>query len=164
MIESMRRKDREVTDITEIKAILDLCKTCHVAMIDDGKPYLVPLSYGYEMDDGILTLYFHSAKEGRKIDIWKKNNRVCFEMSDEGKLIHAETPCNFGYYFSSVIGYGDVVFIEDEKEKCKALSKMFEQQTGKIIDFDTRQAESVCVYKIVSTDFTGKRKKMPKVE
>lgn len=155
----MRRKDREVTNMKEIKEILDLCKTCHVAMVDDGRPYLVPLSYGYELDGDILTLYFHSAKEGRKIDIWKKNNRACFEMSDEGELIYAETPCNSGYYFSSVIGYGDVVFIEDEKEKCRALSKMFEQQTKDVIDFDVQQAETVCVYKIVSTDFTGKRKK-----
>lgn len=155
---NMRRKDREVTNLEEIKVILDECKTCHVAMVDDGMPYVVPLSYGYEIQDGMLTLYFHSAKEGRKMDILKKNNKVCFEMCQEGEPLHAETPCNCGYYFSSVIGNGEVVFIEDVEEKCRALSKMFLQQSGKEIIFHEQQAQSVCVYKIVSGEFTGKRK------
>lgn len=72
----MRRKDREVTDITEIKDILDLCKTCHLAMVDNNMPYVIPLSYGYEMQDGTLTVYFHSAAEGKKIDILKNNGSI----------------------------------------------------------------------------------------
>ena len=38
----MRRKDREVTNINEIEKILFQCKTCHVAMVKDGTPYVVP--------------------------------------------------------------------------------------------------------------------------
>ena len=72
----MRRNDREVTDINEIKNILNLCKTCHLAMVDGNMPYVIPLSFGYVMDGDTLTLYFHSAKEGRKIDILKRNGRV----------------------------------------------------------------------------------------
>lgn len=157
----MRRKDREVTDIDEIKDILNLCKTCHVAMVEENIPYIVPLSYGYEIEGNTLTLYLHSAKEGRKIDILRKNNQVCYEMSDEGEPLHAETPCNSGYYFSSIIGFGEVIFIEDEEEKCKALTKMFAQQTGKEVIFNAQQAQAVCVYKIISTEFTGKRKSKP---
>ncbi len=158
----MRRKDREVTDIDEIKDILDLCKTCHMAMIEENMPYIVPLSYGYEIEENTLTLYFHSAKEGRKIDILRKNNQVCYEMSSEGEPLHAEIPCNSGYYFSSIIGTGEVIFVEDEEEKCKALTKMFVQQTGKEVIFNAQQAQAVCVYKIISTEFTGKRKLKPK--
>lgn len=154
----MRRKDREVTDIDGIKFILNLCKTCHVAMCNEDEIYIVPLSFGYEIDGNTLTLYFHSAQEGKKIDILKKNNKVCFEMCNEGELIHSEIPCNSGYYFSSVIGNGEVYFIENPAEKCKALSVMFTHQTGKDINFTKQQAASVCVYKIVSTKFTGKRR------
>ena len=82
-------------------------------------------------------------------------------MSREGDPVHAEIPCNSGYYFMSVIGYGEVIFIEDEAEKCADLSVMFKQQTGKDVTFTGKQAESVCVYKIVSTDFTGKQKHRP---
>ena len=42
----LRRKDMEVTDIDEIKNILNACKTASVAMIDENMPYVVPLSYG----------------------------------------------------------------------------------------------------------------------
>ena len=67
----MRRKDREINDVKEIINILDMCKTASVAMLDGDVPYVVPLSYGYEIRDNILVLYFHCAKEGRKIDILK---------------------------------------------------------------------------------------------
>ena len=122
----IRRKDREVTNINEIEKILFQCKTCHVAMVKDGTPYVVPLSYGYRILDGnSLELYFHSALEGKKIDILKKNNKVCFEMSYEGEAVYADNPCNSGCYFASVIGFGDTVFIDDADKKCEALSIMF---------------------------------------
>ena len=161
----MRRKDREVTDIKGIEEILVKCKTCHVAMVDNGSPYVVPLSYGYKIfDNKMLELYFHSAKEGRKLDVLKRNNNVCFEISHEGEPAHSEDPCNSGYYFASIIGFGEAVFIDDIDnidEKCSVLSVMFRHQTGKNITFNAEQADTVCVFKIVSTDFTGKQKPLP---
>lgn len=157
----MRRKDRAVTELVEIKKILDDCKTCHVAMVEDGRPYVVPLSYGYEIKEDSLILYLHSAKEGRKIDILQKNNAVCFAISSEGEPTKAENPCNSGYYFSSIIGNGEVSFIEDVAKKCEALSYMFEHQAGRKVNFTEVQADSVTVFKIVSKDFTGKRKVKP---
>lgn len=154
----MRRKDREIHDVKEIINILDNCKTAHVAMVDEGMPYVVPLSYGYEWEDGRITLYFHSAKEGRKIDILKTNNRVCFEISSEGEPQYAETPCNSGYYYSSIIGNGYAELIEDVDEKCKALQRMFYRQAGRMVIFTPKQADSVCAFKIISKDFTGKQK------
>jgi nitroimidazol reductase NimA-like FMN-containing flavoprotein (pyridoxamine 5'-phosphate oxidase superfamily) len=160
----MRRKDREVTDVSEIQKILLQCKICHVAMVDDGAPYVVPLSYGFQMLDGNrLELYFHSALEGKKIEILKKNNQVCFEIADEGELVHADNPCNSGYYFASIIGYGNVFFIDDPDKKCEALSIMYKHQSGKDVIFTTAQSENLCVYKIISSDFTGKRKPKPTV-
>jgi len=158
----MRRKDREVKGKNEIEEIIRQCKTCHVAMIDDGTPYVVPLNFGYKFtNDNVLELYFHSALEGRKLDILKRNNNVCFEISYEGEFVYGETFCNSGYYFSSIIGYGEVIFIQDVIEKCKALSIIFKHQTGKDVVFNDSQSESVCVYKIISTDITGKRKIKP---
>jgi len=155
----MRRKDREITDINGIEEILLQCRTCHVAMADAGMPYVVPLSYGYRIIKGnILELYFHSAREGRKLDILKRNNKVCFEISREGEPLTSDTPCNSGYYYASVIGFGQAVFIDDDNEKRGALSAMFEHQTGRNVLFTAEQAESVCVFKIVSNDFTGKKK------
>lgn len=160
----MRRKDREVTDINEIVSIIKKCKTCHIAMVDKGLPYVVPLSFGYMMDNDCLTLYFHSAKTGRKIDILTENTSVCFEMSNEGELGIFENPCNSGYYFDSVIGFGNVEFINDVNEKCKALTLLMQHQSNQNIVFTENQANGVCVFKVASTDFTGKRKRNPNVK
>ena len=154
----MRRKDREIKDISEIINILNSCKTAHVAMVDKEMPYVVPLSYGYELENAQITLYFHSAKEGRKIAILKENNQVCFEISCEGEPLHAAIPCNSGYFYSSIIGNGQVEFVEDVKEKCRGLSLMFHQQTGRQVEFTEEQAKTVCVFKIISNDFSGKQK------
>ena len=155
----MRRKDREAGARDEVEGILAGCKTCHVAMLDGDMPYVVPLSFGYRfVGDGALELFFHSAHEGKKIEALKRNGRVCFEVSCEGVPVRAESPCDSGYYYSSVIGYGEAVFIEDAAGKCEGLAIMFRHQTGRDVVFSNEQAESVCVFKIVSSDYTGKRK------
>lgn len=156
----MRRQDREVTDMMEIDDIIHQCKVCHVAMVDEGRPYVVPLNFGYERKDKELTIYFHCAKEGKKLDILYKNPEICFEMSNEGKPVYAEVPCNSGYYYSSLIGYGTVEFIEDTERKCKALSALMMQQANREVTFTKEQADTVCVFQVVTKDFTGKRKPM----
>ena len=155
----MRRRDREVNEVKGIEEIIRGCRTCHVAMFDGDYPYVVPLSFGYKFDEGdILELYFHSAYEGRKIDILKRCGSVCFEISQEGEAIRGDNPCEWGYYYSSVIGLGKAVFIEDTAEKCKALSIIFKHQSGQDVVFDNQQAEKVCVFKIISKDYRGKKK------
>jgi len=170
----MRRKDREVTDIREIERILSACKTCHVAMFDHfaegevGFPYIVPLSYGYKIfesdrsESGTLELYFHSALTGKKIDLLKKNPRVCFEISREGNVVCPEDYCQAGIdFFESVIGRGEVIFLDGD-EKRGALAVMFAHQTGKDALYGDKlpdeEVAKVCVFKIVAGEFTGKRK------
>ncbi len=158
----MRRADRELTDTNQLQEILSTCKTCHLAMIDDGYPYVIPLSYCYELEDHTLTLYFHCAKEGRKINILHKNNTICFEMCLEGEPIFAsKTPCNSGYYYSSILGFGNVEFVENSDEKCKALSLLMRHQANQEIEFNMNQANSVCILKVVTNNFTGKKKPRP---
>lgn len=154
----MRRKDREIAGADEIRKILDSCKTVCVAMIDGDTPYVVPLSYGYELEIDRLVLYFHCAKEGRKLDVLRRNNKVCFTIFSEGEPLHSENPCNSGYYFSSVIGNGAAQIIDDPDEKRYALQKMYAHQVGRTVEFTEAQADLVAALKIVSTDYTGKRK------
>lgn len=158
----MRRKDREITEISEIENIVNLCKTCHLGMVDNGIPYVVPLSFGYKMNGSILTLYFHSATDGKKMDILCTNNQVCFEMCCEGEPVFVrKTPCNSGYYYSSVIGYGKVEFITESNDKCDALMSIFSHQAGFTPTITSEQANNVCVYKIVTENFTAKQKPKP---
>ena len=76
----MRRKDREITDFNEIIEIIKKCDVCRIAMNDGDFPYMVPLNFGLDIQDGQAYLYFHAALEGKKLDLLKKDNRVTFEM------------------------------------------------------------------------------------
>lgn len=156
----MRRVDREITDTKELIEIIEKSKVCHVAMIDGDFPYMVPLSFGYEMTEEGLVLYFHSAKEGKKLDIIRKNSNVCFTISTQEKLIiNDDIPCSSGCTYASVIGMGTAEILESAEEKCHALSVLMKHQAGKTFIFDEKQAEMVCVFKISVKEFTGKRKK-----
>ncbi len=154
----MRRADKEVKNRDEIIDILNICKTATIAMVDNNVPYVLPMSYGYEFIEDSLVLYFHCAMEGRKLDILKENNVVCFNIFSEGKPVYAEIPCDSGYYFSSIIGNGKAEIVEDSAEKCYSLGRIFEHQAGRTVDFTKKQASTVCVFKIVSNDYTGKQK------
>ena len=152
----MRRKDREITDIRTILELVSECKVCRLAMTDDGVPYIVPLNYGYEYADGALTFYFHSAEEGRKLEILKKHPLACVELDGRGGLVEAPNPCSYGYTFASVIGTGRVEFIEDTEEKIYALNRIMKQQPGMEFPFTAAMAEAVCMYKLTTSDFTCK--------
>ncbi|MGE5627889.1 MAG: pyridoxamine 5'-phosphate oxidase family protein [Solirubrobacterales bacterium] len=152
----MRRKDREITDMAEMLKVLDKCKVCRVGMKDKDGLYIVPLNFGYSFENNELVLYFHSAKEGRKISAIMENNSVCFEMDCEHSLITADTACGYGYSFKSIIGNGKAEFIEEAEEKKRALSILMKHQTGMDFTFDDKMAGSVAVFKITSNSFTGK--------
>lgn len=155
----MRRKDREVTDAKELVELIEKSKVCYVAMIDEGFPYIVPLSFGYKITEKGLTLYFHSAKEGKKLDVIRKNGNVCFNISVQEKLtINDDIPCSSGCTYGSVTGIGTAEIIESVEEKCHALSVLMKHQAGKTVVFNAKQADAVCVFKINVKEFTGKRK------
>lgn len=155
----MRRKDREITDIAEIKNIIDGCKVCHLAMSDGDTPYVVPMNFGYELEKESLTLYFHCAFEGRKLDILKKNPCVCFEMCREDERVFSEKNlCGSGCYYASVIGNGRAAAVTDTEEKKKALSLLMRHVLDAEAVFTKEQADSVCVIKITVLDVTAKKK------
>lgn len=130
----MRRKEREVTNPEEIRGFLDECKVCRVAFSGEEAPYIVPMNLAYDLEEGKLTLYFHCALTGRKIDLMKKNPKVGFEMDKEIGLVEGELPCQYSYRFMSITGSGTASLTEDETEKARALAKIMKQQSGK--DFD----------------------------
>ena len=103
----MRRKDREISGRENIEPILQACRTCRLAMIAEGAPYVIPLNFGYTWDDDGLTLYFHSGVKGKKIDALRADPRVCFEMdTEEGVTGEGDLACRYSFAFSSVVAMG----------------------------------------------------------
>lgn len=175
----MRRKDREVLGDENITKIIKQCTTCHIAMIDDvnaGMPYVIPMSFGYSLMDGVLELYFHCAHVGKKLDCILKNPNVAFSMCVENRIeIHEDVYCKSGRFYASVVGQGKAEIVEDSAEKCRGLSLLMERQAAGALqssgsaqstqsaashkfEFTPAQAAAVTVLKITSTNFTGKAK------
>ena len=156
----MRRKDKEIRDIDEKLKIIAKCKICRLGLSDNNYPYIVPLNYGFSYDDGKLTLYFHSAIEGKKIDIIKNNNNGCFEIDCDTKLIEGENSCNCNYEFKSIIGLGKIILLDTKDEKINGLTHLMKQQTGKDIkyDFNENKLNNIVVLKMPVDEFTGKQK------
>jgi len=156
----MRRSDREVTDISEIIEIIEKCDVCRLAFSENNVPYIVPMSFGYEYTNGKLTLYFHGAKEGKKHDIMKKNPSVCFEVDCSHKLIEAEEADDYTMEYESVIGNGHVHLCNDKPEKINALNQLMKKYAkDKNFNFPDHVIESVTVFKLDVSEFTGKRLK-----
>jgi nitroimidazol reductase NimA-like FMN-containing flavoprotein (pyridoxamine 5'-phosphate oxidase superfamily) len=153
----MRRKDREVSDIEDIIKIIDRCKVCRIAMCNGDRPYIVPLNFGYEYKDNRLTLFFHSAAEGRKIDIMKANNFVCFEADCGHILVEHETACRNGFLYESVIGEGRVTFLKEPGQIKNALNAIMKHQCGRTFDLDGNSFHNLAVYKIDVSAVAGKR-------
>ncbi len=130
----MRRTDREVKKTEEIKKILDGCRVCRLGLSDGGRPYIVPMNMAYDFDGEKLVIYFHCAKEGKKLELLRKNAQAGFEMDREISLIEGNTPCQYSYQYESIIGSGHAELVEDEQEKSKALAKIMRHQTGKEFD------------------------------
>ena len=149
----MRRKDREITDRKKIESIIHKASICRLAMVDDNGPYIVPLCFGYRE----MVLYFHSAKKGKKLNLLKKNNRVCFEIDIDCKIKSDNKACEWGMGYQSVIGYGNVEFIEDFETKKEALNEIMANYSEKPFDFKESETRKVTVFKVRISDMTGKQ-------
>jgi nitroimidazol reductase NimA-like FMN-containing flavoprotein (pyridoxamine 5'-phosphate oxidase superfamily) len=149
----MRRADREIADRMEIEDVLRRSTVCRLAMIDAGRPYLVPLCFGY--DAGVL--YFHSAPVGKKIDLLKKNRNVCFEFDADTMAVPAETPCGWTMRYRSVVGSGTAGFVEDPDEKRAALDVIMRQYAeGKHVYSDA-SLRKTAVIKVEIREISGKK-------
>ena len=156
----MRRKDREVTDPARIADIISRCACCRIGFCDEREVYIVPMNFGYEITDNHYTFYFHGAREGRKLDLIRKNPEVGFEM-DTDLAVYAvgepETACDYTARFQSVIGSGTVSIVSETEEKKRGLSLLMEHNTGKREwAFHEKMVEAVTVFKLRVTKLSCK--------
>lgn len=153
----LRRNDRAVKDVDIIKEIVSNCQVVRVAMCEDNIPYLVPLNYGYEFNDGELILYCHCSNKGKKLDILDKNPNVFIEIDNEKDVIEGKTPCQYGFEYFSIMSSGKVEFIHNIYDKIHGLNKIMEHYTSKVNnEFKNEVLNKVFLLKITCTDFTAK--------
>jgi uncharacterized protein len=151
----MRKSEKEIKDRSEIDSIIRRSKVCRLGMSNDGQPYIVPLCFGY---DG-KAVYFHCAKEGRKLDILARNNSVCLEFDIDEGMVDADKACAWGIRYQSVIAFGAAKIIDGADEKLKALAVLMSQYSNRSFSFPDDKLEITCIIKVEIKEISGKQSK-----
>jgi len=152
----MRRSDKAVTEQAAIEKILRSGKTCQLAFSDNPVPYLVTLNYGYH--DGIL--YFHSAIEGRKIDLVRKNGQAAFTVALDLGLVKGENACDWSVRFQSVVGHGKISLLESAAEKQRGLDLFMAQYSADKFNYPDKMIRATAVFKLVIDEMTVKQSRV----
>ena len=158
----MLRKDREITDRNAIIDTIRKSHVCHLAFNDasTGYPYLVPMNFGIVEDGDNLTLTFHCAKRGHKLDCLKADPRVSFEMECDVQLVYNPAHGHNTDIFKSVIGRGIAEMVEDPQEKGKLLQAMMDHYHNPPIPVTDADIARSTIFKVTVTDLWGKEKKL----
>ena len=145
----MRRSDREITDNSAIEAFIAKEQIIRIAFYDDGDIFIVPVNYGYSVDNGRYTFYFHGARAGRKFELAKTSPKVGFEIDGRYELLEADIACDFSAKFQSVIGTGTLSLVEDKAEKILGLNCLMKQTTNKPeLEYKDEMLNGVAVFRL----------------
>jgi len=155
-MKSIRRKEKKISDKNEMLAILENAKYITIAMCAGNEPYLVTLSHGYDRERNCI--YFHCAREGKKIDILKEQNKVWGQaLMDKG---YVQGSCDHLYATTQFMGR--VTFVENSDEKKHALEVMInalEEDPQKVPDtqLTEKSIEGVQIGRINIEYMSGKK-------
>ncbi len=154
----MRRSDRQ-QNLDFSLALIDRCSHGVVAVsTGTATPYCLPLSL-VRVEN---RLYFHCAREGRKIQLLRQNPRVCitFVGADTPAFI---PPAMYTSYFQSVIVTGTASEVLDPAEKAAALRALCQKLTPDFMDGFDRAIETslsaTAVWGIEMEEIIGKAKR-----
>lgn len=151
----MRLSGREIKEFSDLAELLGRCDTIRLGLQGEEYPYVVPHSFGYEVEKGRLVLYVHGAKEGKKHDLIAKNDKVCVEAD----IFHryAQVPNGITTVYESLIGYGRAQKVSGD-EAVKGLDLLLAHCGYAGFSCDKRVRDATTVYQIVLERVTGKRR------
>jgi nitroimidazol reductase NimA-like FMN-containing flavoprotein (pyridoxamine 5'-phosphate oxidase superfamily) len=154
----MRRKDRKISEISDLELIISESDVCRVAFADNNIPYIVTMNFGYS-GGAKPCFYFHCANEGRKLEMIKKNNFVCFELDTDHELYKGEQGCDWGMKYSSVVGYGRISILRVREERIAGLNCIMSHYSDRNdFSYDERILGNTTLLKLDIDEMTGKRK------
>lgn len=154
----MRKANREITDQAELEEVLRSSGVMRLGMAAGGVPYVVPLNFGHEPG----RIYFHCAREGRKLDMIAENDLVCFEVEGGHEIIVADKPCSYNTRYRSVIGWGRARIVEDPDERMHGFKVIMRHVAGRDFedaDFPAEHAGKAHIVAIDIERMTGKKLK-----
>ena len=154
----MRKAEREIKNLEEIADVLSRCDTIRLGISDADAPYIVPVSFGYEVLDGRIAIYFHGAKAGRKAELIQTLPRVCVEAD----LCHGFPDNGHGGYtcdYESVIGYGTVELLEGAEAE-KGIRLLLEHCDIQAEACPAEAMEVTAVNRVILDEISGKHRNL----
>ncbi|TCS78444.1 pyridoxamine 5'-phosphate oxidase family protein [Pectinatus cerevisiiphilus] len=122
-MKAIRYKQRICEDKEKIDKFMKSMRTGTLAMISEGVPYAVPLNYIWL--DGAV--YFHGLTSGRRQEALSSSPQCCFTVYREYGTVKDDMPCHADTAYFSVILFGKVTLLEDNKEKAFILKQLVEK-------------------------------------
>ena len=160
-MQGMTKRERQVTDETQIRQILDSGKVLRLGLAVDNEPYVVPMNYGYAFEGEKLVIYLHSSVRGKKLDMIQANPKVFFEIDCDIRPFEGKLPCQYGVSYSSVMGKGIARIVDDVEQKKQAMTILMKTQTGKDFLFDDKLVSVVAVIRVDVESYTAKHRPLP---
>lgn len=149
----MSQSVKQISDRKQIDDIIRKCRVCRIGLLVEGKPYVVPLCFGYDGDYA----YFHMSRKGKKMAGLRMNSNVCLEWDLPGNVIESTEPCGWSMSYESVIAYGSAEFLHSDQAKREGLSVIMRQYAGENVEwhFPSEKLAKTVVLKIRLADISG---------
>lgn len=155
MVHEMRR-NKQCLKREECEALLHRATSGVLALADKEGAYAVPLSYVFSDH----CLYFHCAKSGHKLECLDACASVSFCVIDQDRVV----PKEYTTYYRSVIVFGDMEAVRDEREKESVLSMLAHKYApqyarDEIHAYIKEHGEACLVLRLDITHMSGKEAK-----
>jgi nitroimidazol reductase NimA-like FMN-containing flavoprotein (pyridoxamine 5'-phosphate oxidase superfamily) len=161
----VRRKDRGVTNEAWIRDLLHRAPFGTLATVRDGQPFVNMNIFVYHQ--AANALYLHTARAGQTRTNVEAEERVCFGVSEMGRLLPAATAMHFSVEYAGVVVFGRARIVHDDAEAAEALQQLLDKYAPHLRpgrDYRPIQPEELAVtsvYRIEIEEWSGKQKVAP---
>ena len=162
-LNKIRRSDRAKDDAW-IRAFIQNGAMGTMATAQDGQPFLVTRNYAYDPDRHAI--YMHGAKKGRTYTNVQVNNRVCFSVSEMGRLLPADEALEVGVEYAGVVVFGRAFIVNDPAEAVHGLQLLLDKYFPHLesgADYEPITPEGLKVTAVIRIDienWSGKAKQV----
>lgn len=154
----MSNPERIVSDPDEILAIIKNHPICRIALNDESSPYIVPVNFGYEYQNGQWTFWFHGARNGKKMRLLRRNPAISIEIDGDHQLMEAEEACDYSFAYTSIIASGRAFVVRQRSEMEHGLNVIMRQVVPeKTFHYREEMMKAVCVVRIDCQTLTCRR-------
>ena len=117
-----RHSERGQTDRAELYAVLDAGMICHLGVVMDGSPVVLPTAYGRIGD----TLYLHGSSANRSLHA-ADGHEVCVTVTHLDGLVCARVAFAHSVNYRSAMVFGTARIVIDPAERLAGLRAVTEQ-------------------------------------